>query len=143
MQDNIDRLLKVAMPLKLLIKKSESDKSDAAEIACEWLRTRTALTALSATHYGGAASKKKYLTIFQGYMDKGLVDAHFGAALIHPSRSVLLAAKESMTQKELSVGIEFLKRKASMKTGCLSGWPPEVLIFLMPLPFWLHMVQGG
>ena len=115
--ERIERFLTLATPIKKLIKVSESDESGPEKICCEWLDVRDHLKNSSASSYGSAQNKKKYLEAFESYFVKALTSGHFAAVLLMPNREMLLKAKEKMTSLELRQGIDYLS-----KNGVDEAW---------------------
>ena len=114
--DRMEKLLRVAQPIKALLKLSESDRVGPDVIAYEWLKCEYALSLLSATHFGSAAKKKKFMAAFTSYLEMALTDGHYAALLLSPNRDMMVEGKSWLKDKVLQSAISFLTTQGISET---------------------------
>ena len=114
--------MRVAKPLKALIKASESDSTGPEQICMQWLDTRSELSSLSASHYGNAANKKQMLLYFEKNLSRALTAAHFGSTLLQPDMLKLNKAKQLMTKSELNSALVYITGVGQISETWLIEW---------------------
>ena len=91
--------MRVAKPLKALIKASESDSTGPEQICMQWLDTRSELSSLSASHYGNAANKKQMLLYFEKNLSRAHKEAVTAAAAAAAANDVDLYVSSDLHEE--------------------------------------------